>query len=480
MKAKSLFLLLFGAACCLWSGAKAQEKVEQTLTELAQQPEMSGSSISFLAVDIQTKKDVAAYDAERLLSPASVQKLITTATALEVLGPQFRFSTILALEGTVSNRTLSGNVVVIGGGDPTFGSRYGEMDFGPLMQFIFSKIRGAGIDSIDGSILVDDSYFLNYTPGTYIWKDLGNYYAAAASGLNINHNEYTVELASEAAGTDVRVKNIAPAVPGLRLQSRAKASTIQADMAYIYGAPFSPDRIIRGTIPQERNSFSIRGSLPNPPYFAAYHIYRTLLEGGVAVSGDYNVSANYRYNRPQLDTLAVFYSAPLAQIVAVTNKRSDNLFAEALLKQIGLSRGEGSTEAGIDAIREIWKTRTAVDFKILDGSGLSPGNALSASQLVGLLVSMYGDVSLAPDFVLSLPMAGVEGTVKSFGSGTGLANNARVKSGSMEGVRSYAGYITGRSGREMAFAFIVNHYGFSPAQMRKKMEAVLVELYLEN
>jgi D-alanyl-D-alanine carboxypeptidase/D-alanyl-D-alanine-endopeptidase (penicillin-binding protein 4) len=473
------FLLFCGLSFMLVysTGLTAQDRA----AAMAGRDVLHGASVSAVVVDLVTGEVLDAHRPDDKLCPASVWKIFTCAAALDLLGPDFRFRTPLVYDGLVEGRSLNGDVLVIGAGDPSLGSRHLGTSFDDLLDEWVRAIKALGIDSIKGDVIVNTAHIQgDGIPRTRIWEDMANYYGAFASGLNIHDNTYFVDHRTGSDPGDLaQVLNVYPSVPGLQIRTEVLSSTIQSDQAFIFGAPGSNQRVVRGTLPLGRERFTIKGSLPDPPSFCAYHLLERLKANGIHVSGQYKTERDIYREPAQVTLLAQHLSEPLSELVRHTLVTSDNLFAEALLMQLGARAGNPTLEGALDVLRKHYQglDDQAPPFFVYDGSGLSRFNALSAGVVAKLLVKARKDATLRESLLDVLPLAGKEGTVKYFAKHTNLDGNLRLKSGSMDKVRAYAGTFLAFTGRELGFAVLINNYDASTVEVRQAIEAWLLEVY---
>lgn len=441
---------------------------------------LRGSSISGILVDVITEEELESFQKDVLLCPASLWKLATASGALEALREDFRFSTSLVYSGELREGVLYGDLIIVGSGDPTLGSNHFGSDLDEVMDSFLSMVKEAGIDSITGYIIGNGAHLKGPTiPGSRAWEDMGNYYGSGIHGLNINDNTYFVSFSTpNEPGSEAKVLKVFPEVPGLRIQSEVKSSKIQSDQAYIFGSPLESKRIIRGTLPLGRDRFVIKGSIPDPALFAAFHLHEALLESGIQSIG-YKSEINQFREPITLQTVGSIQSITLGEMVAYLNLKSDNLIAEGLLLQLGAKKGDASIEGGKEALedylKEVWGENS--NFYFYDGSGLSRFTAVSAGQIAQLLLKLRSK-DLTKTYLLDkLPLAGKEGTARWFGYNNNLAGNIRLKSGSMKNVKAFAGILNTYSGRELAFAIMINNYDLTGAEIRKRIEDWLLSAY---
>lgn len=469
---KILFFLLF----ILFIRSTFAQPDKDILQQFIANPNLKQAPVSIAVKDCNTGLSLMSSGADISITPASVLKLVTTATALEVLGNDFRFQTKVIYQGQLSGKRLSGRLLIEAGGDPTLGSKYFNSKRNFLTQWA-AQIKQAGIDTIIGSIEVDQSIYADHdVPRTWIWEDLGNYFGAAAKPLALYDN--TFELVFRTApnsGGPCNIIDTVPKIPGLILQNEVVASNDTRDLAYVFGSPANSYRIIRGTLPKNRSAFSIRASIPDPAALLVQELQKVLEENGIILLPE-TISTGNIQNKI---LLFVHESPSLAEIIKVLNHESMNLYAEHLCKHLGLvMNGEGSTEAGVKAMVNYWRNR-GIDtefFFMADGSGLSRANAISAATLTDILLEMkksrHFDV-----FQASIPLTGLEGTQQFYFNDSFLKGKAHAKSGSMSRVRSFAGYMTTRNGTQLAFAIIINNYSGSSSTAAQKLETLMENIY---
>ena len=477
-----LFFVLCGAAFAL----SGQADYQAAANRFAGKPALHGAKISLSVIDMSTHREVAAINSREALEPASSLKLVSTATALIVLGKDFRFKTELQMDGYLdAEGILQGNIYLKGYGDPSLGSgRGGCMDLDSLMDWLCDRISEAGIRRIAGDVVADDSWFAGPpVPQGWTEKDGGNYYAAGLWSLNVAENMYRLQLRQNPkVGGAVSVLGMKPRVEGLKLYSRLTSGAPgSGDNAYIYGFPYDFEREVRGTIPAGSGVFTIKGSLPDAPLFAAQQLRAHLAKAGIAVDGEAKVWRKPKPERPR-ELIAVLHSPPLGTLVEWTNRESLNLYAEAFLRAVGKKREqEGSVAAGVKTVREVWAER-GLDLACLamaDGSGLSANDAVCAYTLAVLVRKMYADELLQKTFLNSLPVAGERGSMKHFLKDSPARGRLYAKTGSKQGVRSFTGYARSRStGKWLAFSVIVNDYESSASAVRREMLAFLERLCL--
>jgi D-alanyl-D-alanine carboxypeptidase/D-alanyl-D-alanine-endopeptidase (penicillin-binding protein 4) len=477
----SLFLLLLFVGTSFASENEIEQRTNLFLNDEA----IKNSPVSIYVANSLTGETLLAVNPTLSITPASVLKLATSATALELMGSNYKFSTKVWYSGIISDSILYGDLIVEGGGDPTLGSPYFGFDNDDFLIQWAQLIKHAGIDSVNGNLIVDTGIYSDKdVPQTWIWEDLGNYFGAAAQGISLYDNTFRITFETDNLdGGNTHIINTSPEIPGLKIKNKVKASNDRRDRAYVYGSPFDSYRIIRGTLPKGRSQYSIRASIPDPGILLATRLKEKLADESIVISGQIEKQDKLNYDLFSEKQLLVKWDSPtLERIIEKLNHESINLYAESLCKHIGLTqKSEGSTSAGTEAIKVFWKDK-GIDvqwFFQADGSGLSRSNAISAKTLTEILVFMKNYSANFNAFENSIPLTGLQGTQKYYFQQSFLKGEARAKSGSMTRVRSFAGYMETQNNTPIAFTIIVNNFNCGSFTMAKKMEKLIELLYLE-
>ena len=467
-----------------WGQNARLPRLQAAVKSLDQDPAMKSANWGITVINPRTGEILLDHHGNKSLATASTMKVVSTASAMAALGPDYRFVTTLEYSGTISSSgTLQGNLYIRGSGDPTLGSeRFGtSYELPAIMNAWIAALRAKGIRSITGDVIGDATcYGTQLTPPKWPWEDMGNYYGAGAGGLNVYENLYRLDLKPGAKqGDPTSVVGTDPPQASIRfLNEITTGRPGSGDNGYIYGSPYTYERYLRGTIPPGRPVFSIKGSIPDPALYTAQSVYNALKKAGISVRGRANtirLGASVGRNRK---TIATHQSPPLKEIANETNQKSVNLFAEALALAAGTKMGsKASTASALDAIESYWKGKgvSTQGMYLRDGSGLSPNNVLSTKQLATLLSKVYQS-SYFDSFDQTLPVAGRSGSLKRMMRGTAAEGRLRAKSGYISGVRSYAGYVQTASGELLAFAMIANYYSGSSTQMRQKFSTLMIRL----
>ncbi len=463
-----LILILLIGLCLENNLAFAQtESLNALVYELSQHAAVKRGKVVLSVYEVNSKKQVYQFNEHQFVKPASILKLITTGVALEQLGAMHQIKTILGYSGSIQDGVLKGNLIVKGFGDPTFGSdRFGEeYTLTHIIQQFSMALMNAGITSIDGNILVDASSFdTAVNSPKWLWEDIGNYYGAGAAGFNVLENKYAIEFHTTTTGEKTQILNTYPTIKGVELINEVRVGeTGSGDQAYVFGAPFTTRQYIRGTLPPNQKSFTIKAAIPNPALFFAQTLKEQLKTNGIICYGEtkaYYAAASCERIGDQLYT----HKSPLLKDIAhLTNVKSINLYAECLLKMLAAGcNTTGNVNSGILNLENYFDTKgfSKDDYQIYDGSGLSPINKLTANFFTRNLIELHRS-------------ANSEAWMKSLSA---IANNVQAKSGYMDGVRSYAGFVKDAQNRLLAFTFAVNDYTCSASEMKKLMKPIILKL----
>ena len=429
------------------------------------------ATVSAIISDAETGKTIASFEPERSVTPASITKLITTATALELLDSTFRFETAVAYDGTFANGTIDGNLYIIGSGDPSLGSRFVN-DYYFLNRWC-QQLKSLGVRHITGNIVADASvYDSEPIPSKWIWEDMGNYYGAGVYGLSVFDNTLNISMRSGDVGTQPTILKVTPQIEGLELYNFAQSTQTPMDSAFVRGMAYDNRRWIVGAVPANRGQFLLKGDIPNPPLCLVEQFAALLRRYGVTIDGTFS---DHVANTLPRTTLFVHKSEPLSALVRVTNFTSNNNYAEHIFRRLAAQNATpASNNASIAVVKNFWQQR-GISFdgiSLNDGSGLSPMDAFSADFLNQILLKMYHSPQF-PAYLNSIPLAGKEGTVKNFLTQNKTAQ-IHAKSGSMAGVQSYAGYIV-KGRKTYTFCIIVNHFD-SRKQVRKEIESWILNV----
>jgi serine-type D-Ala-D-Ala carboxypeptidase/endopeptidase (penicillin-binding protein 4) len=443
------------------------EKLTKAIQQLEKDSTLKHASLSLSVVESKTNKVVIDYNSQLGLAPASCQKIITSVTAFELLGKDYQYKTELGYDGAITNGVLRGNLYLVGSGDPTLGSwRYSATKDSVIVKEWLGAIIKAGIKSIDGNVFLDGRKFsYQPLPGGWIWDDIGNYYGAGNWGLNWHENQYDLVLQpGDNEGDEVTILKTNPALQKAFLKPNITTGKKgSGDNGYIYLPPYSNAGFVEGTVPAGEKTFTISGAFSNPVWQIQQVLEEALSKENISFKSMLDLSTiDDNVTRKPSTVIATHKSPTIDSINYWFMKKSINLYGEALLKTIAYKKfGVGSTDKGVEIVRKFWQER-GIDkgaIKVIDGSGLSPQNRITTSVLVNVL-QYAKDKIWFPSFYDALP----------------IYNGMKLKSGTIGGSKSFAGYHTSKAGIDYTVVIIVNNFDGSASAVVKKLFAVLDEL----
>jgi D-alanyl-D-alanine carboxypeptidase/D-alanyl-D-alanine-endopeptidase (penicillin-binding protein 4) len=477
---KHIPLILLCAALAFAAGVPSRLQTE--INTLNSDEALTHGAWALCVIDVDSGKVIASNDPERSMIPASTMKVLTTGAAMGLLGKDYRYSTFVEYDGVydIAAGVIHGNVFIRGTGDPTLGSSRFPADSVNGFAGLPKKLKEMGIRIIEGNIYGDKTFFSdNPLPDGWTWGDLGQYYGAGTSGLDYKDNKVVLHFNSM-KGDSGRITRIDPQPRGMRYVTYVTCAG-KKDEAYVYGSLNATNYSVYGSIPAGQKDFEVEASNPEPAVTCAEDVYNGCIKQGIIVGGAAKVwSRNDQRNAKPFvrKTLMTFSSPALSQIIEVTNKQSDNIYAEQLLRTLGALKGEdGTTEAGTAVVRDYWAAQgvNTDGMYIMDGSGLSRSNLVTTKQQAMILYKI-SKLPWYAEFNASLPVAGKEGSMSSLCKGTCAENNMRAKTGYINRARGYAGYVKTKSGRNVCFSVLANNYTCSATEMKKKLEKILVAI----
>lgn len=427
------------------------------ITEFVNSDNLTQASVGFLVKDITNGKVVAHYQENTDRNPASVTKIITTASAMEMLTDTFRFKTNIEYCGTISDSILHGDLYIRGGGDPTLGSAHAPVTCDFFSETLIA-LQQKGIKQITGHIVGDATVFReDGAPFHWLVEDIGSSYSPTPSGLNIQDNLLGIVISSDSTG--ISCTNCTPFTS--LMQPKIEMTQAPKEKSWrMTKTDFSWNPTLRGNLPMDSKQY-IKTEMPEPALFLADSMRNMLLAAGIEVALEATTTKWYKRDSIR-DTLFIHKSNTLKEIERVTNYKSNNLYAECIFLTLSKQQDTIGPCVGwrsANVISKYWTTKGLEANRIfqVDGSGLSMKNAISPKFMVDVLTYMHTSSKYQKQFLYTLPTAGRNGTVASFMKGTALDGKAFVKSGSMERVQNYAGYINA-NGKWYAFCIMVSNF----------------------
>jgi D-alanyl-D-alanine carboxypeptidase/D-alanyl-D-alanine-endopeptidase (penicillin-binding protein 4) len=455
-----LSVLLGGCASVL------QPSTSSTLDHLLADPALNGATVSVMVRDARSGSTLYQHNPRARLIPASNLKLLTTAAAMDVLGPQYRFSTQLLSNGTQQGERLAGNLYLRGLGDPT--TQFADY------QALAAQLASQGVRQVQGDLVFDDTWFDAERLGVdWAQDDESTYYGAQISALTVSPNTdfdagtlLVTAKAPVALGQPVSVV-VSPSTDYVQLSNRAVSGPGNSygitrqhgtNLLQLTGA-LAPGKQSRQWV-----------SVWEPTQLVANLFEQALAQQGIQVLGRRVIGG---VSPSTATLLAEHQSAPLQALITPLLKLSNNNMSEALLKAMGRKTANaGTAAAGVAAVAAFMQ-RQGLDPATLsqvDGSGLSRRNLVSAQNLTDLLL-VTAKQPWFDAWYNALPIAGnadrmTGGSLRYRLRGTAAENNLHAKTGSMAGVSSLSGYITDAQGRRLVFSMISNNYVSDAAPVR--------------
>lgn len=427
-------------------------------------------------------------NASRLFVPASCTKLFSTALALDRLGADYRIETALRAEGeTDAAGTLHGDLRWAGRGAPDLGERRTGSSELALAPYVEAVVR-AGIRQVEGALVADESWFrtLPYGAG-WSWDDLPEAYGAAVSGLSFNDNIARVLVQPGQAGLPAQIR-VEPNREAFRVLNRTQTGGARVPRRLRFNRlPGSVDLHVSGTIPLGAAVHVERLAVPDPAWVAGRALETALRQRGIAVRQGVRVLRGFEGFPPEAFAgrgrwLGAVTSAPLSELVRDCLKPSQNLHAQLLLLQVGAqierrprpgeSIGEWTDETALSALSRLLRSFGVKpdEYAFEEASGLSRKNVVTPAATVRLLrhMALHPDVAVRKAWIAALPVAGMDGTLK-----TRLARERgriQAKTGSLQQIHALAGYVDTLGGDRLAFALYLNGYVSADPQASGRAE----------
>jgi D-alanyl-D-alanine carboxypeptidase/D-alanyl-D-alanine-endopeptidase (penicillin-binding protein 4) len=427
----------------------AELDLPSTLRPLIDGSPLAAARTGIVVAAVDTGEVVYARDPDVLLNPASNVKLVTSAAALARLGPEYRFSTEFLVEKAPVRGELKA-LYVRGRGDPSIVTERLWAMAGDLAHLGLRRV---------GELVLDESYFdgEHFGPG-FDQESSDRAYLAPAGALSLNFNAVEVLVTpGDRTGQKARVE-LEPQSPFFQVENRTITVGARGHARVTVSTELRGGKelvVVEGRVPAGAKPHVLWRRIDDPALYLG-HTLKSLLEARGVTVGRVRVA-----HAPEgVRLLYVAQSDPLAEIVRRLNKTSNNFTAEQLLKVLGaeLEGTPGTWAKGVDVaegfLEELGLPRGS--YVMRNGSGLNDANRFSARQLVTLLRAMWGRSTLQPEYVVSLPVAARDGTIRWRMDGTAAAGRLRAKTGTLDGVVSLSGYVQDGRGRTFAFSILVN------------------------
>jgi D-alanyl-D-alanine carboxypeptidase/D-alanyl-D-alanine-endopeptidase (penicillin-binding protein 4) len=451
------------------------EELRARIGEIVSRPEFAASRIAVKVASLDTGRVIYEQDSRKWMQPASNMKLYTVAAALDRLTPDYRFVTsVYAPARPDASGTLRGDLVVYGRGDPSFAVRFnpeGDADYFRAIDELAASVHAAGVRRVEGGIVGDDSYFKGGAlPTGWEWDDLQWYYGAEVSALTVNDNAVDLSVKPGASvGSPARI-TVGPSLSVVTVVDRTTTVARGTPRELSVTRPLGQNTIeVRGRLPIDDRGFTASLAVSRPALVFASMLRSALERRGVVFTGQTRTVDEQGRAEGQplpvssLIEIAARKSPPLSVIAAQVQKPSQNLYAELLLRTLGKMNATAdprlsSEDAGVQAVRN-FLTQAGIDpagLVMLDGSGLSRADLVTADTTLQLLTYMNRH-RFGAAFRDALPVAGVDGTLRSRMRGTPAQGNVRAKTGTLGTATSLSGYVLSAAGERLAFSLMINN-----------------------
>ncbi len=468
---KLFYILSLSSLFTLGIGLQAQElNIYQTRKVIREAEKQYGGHLAVSLIDCASNKQIFAYRATEKLTPASVVKILSTGSALQSFGRGYRFPTYIYGTGKQRGRTYNGDIIIQGQGDPSIASHYIKGEENRLSEELISALKKRKINNINGRLIVN-AYLSEEQGAIPSWEldDIGWYYGTGLYGFNYKDNRFILEVNTRqryrTRPTRMKWDKDLP----IKFLNQMRVGKREKLLTYATPKEKYAEVLLKGSIPRRQNYYSLKLANPNPALYAGRKITKEVKKSGIKIK--YQAKANYNVSTPKGEVLHYYYSKPIDTLALITNHRSHNLFAEGFAALVANGKDRGQ------AVDDYWTKRLELgetDLVLADGSGLSRKDKLTAETLSFILNDLLSKAMPEKSSLLyTLPKVGEEGTVKSLLKANEI--EAYLKSGSMSGVVSYAGYIY-YQGRWYAIALLSNDFNRN-SNARNSIRSVLHTLF---
>ena len=471
--------------------AELQGRIEQ----ISHQPALEPGFFAVKIVSLDTGKVIYEQNADKFVRPASNMKLYTVAAAFDRLTPDHHFITSVYAKEKLEDGKVKGDLTIYGRGDPSIGARFNNGDYFKGINDLADRIVAAGVKRIKGDLVGDETYFNGAPLGSgWEWDDLTWSYGAQVSALTINDNAIDLTVKpGDKVGAPVVISSGPPAT-FMTLANRATTSARGSkSQLNIYRGLGANTLELSGTLPLGDNGFTGGVAIPDPALAFVTMLRDALIKRGVKIDGrvrTVNARSGSRGafqsgptvlesagSESSLFEIASLQSPPFSLVAAHTLKPSQNQYTELILRTLGkmnaTDANKSNEDAGLEVVRSFLRRAGIAesDLVLSDGSGLSRNDLINASATVQLLTFMSKH-RYFEQFREALPIAGVDGTLRTRMKGTPAEGNLRAKTGTLSSVASLSGYVTTAAGEHLVFSMMLNNYPDASALRRDSIDAI--------
>src|SRR6266496_3427942 len=476
------------------SAPRTLAELRSQIEQITRQPALEPGFFAVKIVSLDTGAIIYEQNANKFVRPASNMKLYTVAAALDRLTPDYHFITSVYAKEKPDKDTIKGDLIIYGRGDPSIAARFNNGDYFKGINDLADRIVAAGVKQVKGDLVGDESYFNGAPLGSgWEWEDLQWSYGAQVSALTVNDNAIDLMVKpGDRVGASVVITTGPPAT-FMTIANRANTSARGSkNDLQIYRGLGANTLEITGSVPLGENGFSGSVAIPDPALAFVTMLRAALVKRGVRIdgrlrtvnarSGDISTILSNAMPAPNPKVeIATMQSPVFSLIAAQTLKPSQNLYTEIILRTLGkmtsIGPSQTNEDAGLIVVRNFLRQAGAneSDLALNDGSGLSRNDLISANTTVQLLTFMSKHKYFA-QFRDALPIAGVDGTLRTRMRGTPAEGNLRAKTGSLSSVASLSGYVTSASGEHLVFSMMLNNYPDAAALRRDSIDAIAILL----
>ena len=471
--------------------------LKSRIEEIAHQPALEPGFFAVKIVSLETNQIIYEQNANKFVRPASNMKLYTVATAFDRLTPDYHFVTSVYAKERQEDGKIKGDLIVYGRGDPSIAARFNNGDYFKGINDLADRIVAAGVKRVKGDLVGDESYFDGAPVGSgWEWEDLTWSYGAELSALTINDNAIDLTVKpGMSVGFPVVITSGPPATSFMTIANHATTSAhgSRSDL-HIYRGLGANTLEISGSLPLGDTGFIGGVAVPDPALAFVSMLRDALVKRGVKIDGRVR-TLNARSGvsivpdspaGPMPIEIASLQSPPFSLIAAHTLKPSQNQYTELILRTLGKtqpanpvdeSRARDNEDSGLGVVTSFLRGAGVGESEIAlnDGSGLSRNDLISANTTVQLLTFMTKHRYFS-QFRDALPIAGVDGTLRTRMRGTPAEGNVRAKTGSLSSVASLSGYVTTAAGEHLVFSMMLNNYPDAAAVRRDSIDAIAILL----
>jgi D-alanyl-D-alanine carboxypeptidase/D-alanyl-D-alanine-endopeptidase (penicillin-binding protein 4) len=477
-------------------------ELEARIGEIVRQPALEPGIFAVKIVSLDTGNVIFEQNANKFVRPASNMKLYTVAAALDRLTPDYHFITSVYAKEKADKGAIKGDLIIYGRGDPSIAARFNNGDYFKGINDLADRIVATGVKRVKGDLVGDESYFNGAPLGSgWEWEDLQWAYGAQVSALTVNDNGIDLNVKpGEKVGAPVAITSGPPAT-FMTISNRATTSPRGSKSALqIYRGLGANTLELSGSIPLGDNGWTGSIAIPDPALAFVTMLRDALTKRGVKIDGRVRtvnarsggsttpdlllalVALPKNQQQPGALEIASMQSPAFSLIAAHTLKPSQNQYTELILRTLGKhqpakpddgNRVRDDEELGLEAVRAFLHQAgiSDSDLALNDGSGLSRNDMITANATVQLLTFMSKHKYFA-QFRDALPIAGVDGTLRTRMRGTPAEGNLRAKTGSLSSVASMSGYVTTAAGEHLVFSMMLNNYPDAAALRRDSIDAI--------